>query len=96
MDNHHHIPSKWRKDTNDLANAVGFHSTLGVAAAEADALRDAYVWFDQKTGAKHTLTAAKRLEGTSRQDGVRRIAARKTGGSKKWLINSQIGLTMLS
>jgi len=41
-------------------------------------------------------TAAKRLEGTSRQDGVRRIAARKTGGSKKWLINSQIVLTMLS
>ena len=56
MDNHHHIPSKWRKDTNDLANAVGFHATLGVAAAEADALRDAYVWFDQKTGAKHTLS----------------------------------------
>ena len=60
MDNHHHIPSKWRKDTNGLADAVGFHATLGVAAAEADALRDAYVWFDQKAGVKkkHTLSFA--------------------------------------
>ena len=49
MHNHHHIPSEWRRDTNDLAN-------VGAAAAEADALRDAYVWFDQETDAKRTLS----------------------------------------
>ena len=56
MDKHQHIPSEWRRDTNDHANAVGFHATLGAAAAEADALRDAYVWFDQETDAKRTLS----------------------------------------
>ena len=56
MDNHQHIPSEWRRDTNDHANAVGFHATLGAAAAEAEALRDAYVWFDQETDAKRTLS----------------------------------------
>ena len=56
MDNHQHIPSEWRTATNDLANAVGFNATLGAAAAEADALRDAYMWFDQEADAKRTLS----------------------------------------
>ena len=57
MDNHQHIPSEWRKQTNDLANAVGFHATLGAAAAVSNLCgTDAYVWFDKETDVKHTLS----------------------------------------
>lgn len=46
------------KEVGDLASAVGFDATLGAAAAEADALRDAYVWYDKQADNKHTLSFA--------------------------------------
>ena len=41
-----------------LAKTIGFDATLGAAAAEADALRDAYVWYDKQADNKHTLSFA--------------------------------------
>ena len=51
------IPPEWRSSgANALADAIGYGTKLCPTARAAEPVRDAYVWYDQKTDVKKKLS----------------------------------------